>query len=81
MSQSAVLDCSFLDPFPFSRNDFVAQEVGVGGCDVAQVLVVTWLVAHDMPSTSNALELIAGSLRESWVSDPLAPPLNSSKSW
>ena len=75
MSQSAVLDCSFLAPFPFSRNDFVAQEVGVGGCDVAQVLVVTWLVAHDMPSTSNALELIAGSLRESWVHELLTPPI------
>ena len=47
MSKSAVLDFSFLDPFPFSRNDFVAQEVGVGGGDVVQVLVVTWLVAHD----------------------------------
>ena len=37
------------------------------------------LVSSDMPSTSNALVLISGSLRESWVSDPLAPPLTLAK--
>ena len=32
------------------------------------------LVSFDMPSTNNALKLMSGSLRESWVSDSLAPP-------
>ena len=32
-------------------------------------------VSSDMPSTSNALELMSGSLRESWVPEPLPPPL------
>ena len=33
------------------------------------------LVSSDMPSTSNALVLISGRLRESWVPELLAPPL------
>ena len=33
------------------------------------------LVSSDMPSTSIALELISGRLRESWVPELLAPPL------
>lgn len=41
MLQAALLDCPFLDPFPFSENSFVASEVYVGGCDVVQALVVT----------------------------------------
>ena len=44
MLQAALLDCPFLDLFPFSENGFVAPEVDVGGCDVAQALVVTLMV-------------------------------------
>ena len=44
MLQAALLDCPFLDPFPFSENGLVASEVDVCGCvvcDVVQALVVT----------------------------------------
>lgn len=44
MLQAAVLDCLFLDPFPFSQNDFVAPEVNIGRCDVVQALVVPLVV-------------------------------------
>ena len=44
MLQAALLDCPFLDPFPFSKNGFVASEVDVCGCDVVQALVVTLIV-------------------------------------
>ena len=44
MLQAALLDCPFLDPFPFSENGFVASEVDVCGCDVVQALVVTLIV-------------------------------------
>ena len=44
MSQAAVFDCLFLDPFPFSENGFAAPEVDVGRCHVAQALVVTLVV-------------------------------------
>ena len=33
------------------------------------------LVSFDMPSTSNTLKLMSGSLRESWVPEPLPPPI------
>ena len=44
MLQAALLDCPFLDPFPFSKNGFVASEVDVCGCDVVQALVVALIV-------------------------------------
>ena len=44
MLQAALLDCPFLDPFPFSKNGFVASEVDVCGCDVVQALVVTLVI-------------------------------------
>jgi hypothetical protein len=31
MLQAALLDCPFLDLFPFSENGFVAPEVDAGG--------------------------------------------------
>jgi len=44
MLQAALSDCLFLDLFPFSENGFVAAEVDVGGCDVAQSLVISLVV-------------------------------------
>ena len=44
MLQAALLDCPFLDLFPFSENGFVAPEVDVCRCDVVQALVVTLIV-------------------------------------
>ena len=44
--QAVLSDCLFLDLFPFSQNGFVASEVDVGGCDVAQALVVTLIVVR-----------------------------------
>ena len=50
MLQAALLDCPFLDLFPFSENGFVAPEVDVCRCDVVQALVVTMvaLVTHEV---------------------------------
>lgn len=44
MLQASLLDCPFLDPFPFSENGVVASEVDVCGRDVVQALVVTLIV-------------------------------------
>ena len=45
MLQAALLDCLFLDPFPFSQDGFVAPKVDVGRCDVVQALMVSLVVA------------------------------------
>jgi len=44
MLQAALLDCAFLDLFPFSENGFVTAEVDVCGCDVVNALVVTLMI-------------------------------------
>ncbi len=44
MLQAAFLDCLFLDLFPFSDDVLVAAEVDIGGCDVAEALVVSFVV-------------------------------------
>ena len=44
MLQAAILDCLFLDLFPFSENGFIVAKVDVGGCDVVQALVVSLVV-------------------------------------
>ena len=41
---AALLDCQFLDLFPFSENVFVAPEVDISGCDVSLALLVTLVV-------------------------------------
>ena len=41
MLQAAVLDCRFLDPFPFSDDSFVPAEVDVRRRNVAQTFMVT----------------------------------------
>ena len=41
MLQAAILDCLFLDLFPFSENVFVTSEVDVCRSDVVQALVIT----------------------------------------
>jgi hypothetical protein len=38
--QAPGFECFSFDPFPLLQNGFVASEVDVGGCDVAQALVV-----------------------------------------
>ena len=44
MLQAALLGFQFLDLCPFSDNGFVAPEVDVGGCDVVQARVVSFVV-------------------------------------
>ena len=44
MLQAAILDCLFLDLFPFSENVFVTSEVDVCRSDVVQALVITVVV-------------------------------------
>ena len=44
MLQAALLDCLFLDRFPFSENVFVTPEVDVRGSDVVQALVIAVIV-------------------------------------
>ena len=44
MLQAALLDCLFLDFFPFSENGRVAPEADVCRRDVVQALVVTLIV-------------------------------------
>ena len=44
MLQAAILDCLFLDLFPFSENVFVTSEEDVCWSDVVQALVITVVV-------------------------------------
>ena len=44
MLQAALLDCPFLDLFPFSENGFVTPEVDVGQCDVVDALVISLMI-------------------------------------
>src|SRR6056300_717623 len=44
MLQAAILDCLFLDLFPFSENVFVTSEVDVCRSDVVQALVIAVIV-------------------------------------
>ena len=61
MLQAALSDCLFLDLFPFSENGFVAAEVDVGGCDVAQSLVISLVVVVIDESLDLAFE-VAGKI-------------------
>ena len=44
MLQAAILDCLFLDLFPFSENVFVTSEVDVCWSNVVQALVIAVIV-------------------------------------
>ena len=44
MLQAAILDCLFLDLFPFSETAFVTSEVDVCRSDVVQALVIAVVV-------------------------------------
>ena len=44
MLQAAILDCLFLDLFPFSENVFVTSEIDVCRSDVVQALVIAVVV-------------------------------------
>ena len=44
MLQASLLDCLFLDLFPFSKNGFGTLEVNVRGSDVVQALVIAVIV-------------------------------------
>ena len=44
MLQAAFSDCQFLNLLPFSDDGFAPSEVDVGGCDVVQALVVSFVV-------------------------------------
>ena len=44
MLQAAILDCLFLDLFPFSDNVFVTSKVDVCGSDIFQALVIAVVV-------------------------------------
>ena len=44
MLQAAILDCLFLDLFPFSENVFVTSEVDICRSDVVQALVLAVVV-------------------------------------
>ena len=44
MLQASILDCLFLDRFPFSKNIFGTPEVDVRGSDVVQALVIAVIV-------------------------------------
>ena len=44
MLQAALLDCQFLDLFPFSDDGFVTPKIDVGRCDVVEALVISLVV-------------------------------------
>jgi len=76
--QAALLDCPFIDPFPFSENGFVAPEVDVGGCDVVQTLMVALVVVVVAKGPDLAFE-IAGQivvLEQDTVLHSLVPAFN-----
>jgi hypothetical protein len=42
--QAAVCDCLALDPFPVGQNGLAWPEVGFGGCQIADALVIAQLI-------------------------------------
>ena len=44
MKQAALFDGFAFDPFPFQHDDVAAAEVDVGGCEVAETLMVAAMV-------------------------------------
>lgn len=44
MKQAALYDGFAFDPFPFQHDDVAAAEVDVGGCEVAEALMVAAMV-------------------------------------
>ena len=44
MKQAALFDGFAFDPFPFQHDDVTAPEVDVGGCEIAETLVVAAVV-------------------------------------
>ena len=44
MLQASLFNRLSFDPFSFKQNEFVAPEVNVGGCNVAQALVIPVMV-------------------------------------
>ena len=60
MLQASILDCLFLDRFPFSENVIGTPEVDVRGSDVVQALVIAVIVVvidKDTPRASNRSQL------------------------
>ena len=78
MLQAALLDCPFLDPFPFSENGFVATEVDVGRCDVVQALVVALVVVviDEGPDLAFEITGYVVVLEQNPVLHGLVPPLD-----
>ena len=57
MLQAAILDCQFLDHFPFPENVFVTSEVDVCRGDVVQALVIAVVVVVIDEDTDLLLQL------------------------
>jgi len=47
MFQAAFLDCRFLDFLPFSDDGLIAAEVNIGRRDVAETLVVSFVIQDE----------------------------------
>jgi len=57
MLQAALLDCLSLDLLPFSDDGFISSKVDIGGCDVAQALVISLVVVVIDESPNLACEV------------------------
>jgi len=75
MLQAAVLDCQFLDPFPFSDDGFVPTEVDICRCDVAQTFLTFKVAGQIIVFQQHA---IFQGLKAGRTDDPNASRLSSS---
>ena len=57
MIQAPRFECRSFDPFPLLWNAFLAPEVNVGKCDVAQVLVEELVIAMIYKGFDSGLEI------------------------
>ena len=63
MKQAALFDGFAFDPFPFQHDDVAAPEVDVGGCEIAEALVVAAMVVvlderRDLPFEITRQEVV-----------------------
>jgi len=44
VQQAAIGDCPSFDPFPFDQNGLASPEVNIGGCRVADALMISQVI-------------------------------------
>jgi len=78
MLQAALLDCQFLDLFPFSDDGFVTPKIDVGGCVFVEALVIPLavVVLDEGPNQAFKITGQVAVLQQNPVLHDLMPPFH-----